>query len=398
VSEPLQLDTTVYRGDRVRRWNLAFLALAAVPIGIGVARANPLFIYIVWPCVAVFAQWVTKISSWRRTLVRVSAEQVSFGDDEVPRARIASGYFVPGLGLNAPEVRLFDARDREIARINAGNAEIGARILDLLHLGATQQLLVFHAMAPLFPLAALLPLAAGIAYLGVQLHLLWLVPIAALLALVTLFVLGPARIYVGADGLHFKHRFGARFIPWDDVVSIEPSRFGITVHTRSRSHSLPLTWDPRMSRFDTRVTRATLVARARAAHEAYHRDDTLDVAERLARLGRSRDDWLRDLRNVAHQRGDFRAAPVEEDALLRVVESPAASATARAGAAYVLARSGTERERLRIAADACAAPGLRIVLERAAEGADESALHEALAAVEDEAEPETRKMRAGGPT
>lgn len=55
-----------------------------------------------------------------------------------------------------------------------------------------------------------------------------------------------------------------------------------------------------------------------------------------------------------------------------MVESPAAEVTARAGAAAVLEQEATEddRARLRIAADACAEPRLRVVLDKAATGED----------------------------
>ena len=67
------------------------------------------------------------------------------------------------------------------------------------------------------------------------------------------------------------------------------------------------------------------------------------------------------------------AVPVE--VLWRVVEDPTAATTARAGAAFALRSTLDDdgKARLRIVADACAAPKLRVALDELATGEDDVA-------------------------
>jgi hypothetical protein len=89
--------------------------------------------------------------------------------------------------------------------------------------------------------------------------------------------------------------------------------------------------------------------------------------------------------------GDYRAGAVSRDGLWSAVESPATHANARAAAARALARSGTddERARLRVAADRCADPQVRVVLTAIATGRDEDI---------DEVDEPAPKKRAAAPS
>jgi hypothetical protein len=75
------------------------------------------------------------------------------------------------------------------------------------------------------------------------------------------------------------------------------------------------------------------------------------------------------------------------DELWRAVEDPTADPSTRAGAAIALrgALSEGESTRLRAAAEACAAPKLRVALDKIASRAAEDALVEALDALADAA-------------
>ena len=139
-------------------------------------------------------------------------------------------------------------------------------------------------------------------------------------------------------------------------------------------------------------TRVALLSRIDEALKAYRAGDAGDLGARLARSGRDRAAWLGAL---SDRRGDFRTAPLDDERLWHLVESPTAPPTARAAAALVLSRgAGAEdHRRLRIAADACAFPRLRVVLDKAGAGADEEALGEALDAVEDEDEQVRARAR-----
>ena len=73
----------------------------------------------------------------------------------------------------------------------------------------------------------------------------------------------------------------------------------------------------------------------------------------------------------AHGGADYRVPSVSRDALWSLVEGQGVHAEARAAAARVLADTGDapERDRLRVAAERCADPKLRVVLEEFAEDA-----------------------------
>ena len=129
--------------------------------------------------------------------------------------------------------------------------------------------------------------------------------------------------------------------------------------------------------------------RIQEAMETYRRGDAEGDAALVRRNGRDLGAWINALRSLgAGSNADLRTAPLPRERLFRIVESPTAAAGERAAAAVAL---GTEldeegRARLRSAAEATAAPKLRIAIEQAAASADEEALREALSALESEPE------------
>jgi hypothetical protein len=93
--------------------------------------------------------------------------------------------------------------------------------------------------------------------------------------------------------------------------------------------------------------------------------------------------WVRVLRAGTELATHRRAAATGEQ-LWRIVEDPAGEPLTRAAAAVALgdALDGDDRERRQPVASATAAPRLRIALDAVAEGEDEQAVGEALAALE----------------
>jgi hypothetical protein len=81
------------------------------------------------------------------------------------------------------------------------------------------------------------------------------------------------------------------------------------------------------------------------------------------------------LTRVAAGGADYRAASLSREALWALIEGPAVDAPARQAAAKALARTNddSERVRLRVAAEHCADPSVRLALERLAEAHLESA-------------------------
>jgi len=111
----------------------------------------------------------------------------------------------------------------------------------------------------------------------------------------------------------------------------------------------------------------------------------------LARGSRPVGEWRTALRKLLEQ-GDYRESPLDPHELYQVLSSPEEPAELRLGAALALReRDPTEvKRRLRVAADACANPRLRVAFEALARGKDEEEV--LMAALE--AEP--RRERAPG--
>ncbi|MBX3234382.1 MAG: hypothetical protein KIT84_38150 [Labilithrix sp.] len=209
------------------------------------------------------------------------------------------------------------------------------------------------------------------------------VPLALLLLAVRLRgVNRRVKVDVGADGLHYASPFEKRFVKWSEIDAIEHDARGIVFRVGRRR---PVGFSLVPGELDTLhgvEAQADLLKRVRVAATAFRsRAAAAETTKRVARGGRPREEWLASLQR---EEGGFRVASLRQDDLWSIALDPSAAPTARAGAAVVLARAATseERARLRGAAEACAEPRLRVVLERAAAGADAS---DVLDDVEDEA-------------
>lgn len=164
-----------------------------------------------------------------------------------------------------------------------------------------------------------------------------------------LWVLGsaaftPCKIHIGADGLLVATRVAPSFVPWSEVLAVEPYARGVIVRRKDGDLVLPLMAGSFVKDMD-RANQQALLTRAREALDAYRRSEEPEVAARVARGGRPHAEWMRDLFD---REGTFRTAPILDDQLWSVVESPNADPTARAGAAAVLARTAGEAERARL--------------------------------------------------
>jgi hypothetical protein len=184
-----------------------------------------------------------------------------------------------------------------------------------------------------------------------------------------------SRAVVGHDGVLIR-RFlrPTRFVPYERLRDVA-----------SNSAALELTLDDgsTLSVRASPVAGATVAAIIAARRRAFEAQGADRVVAAVVRGGRSFGDW-RDALAALLSPGQarFRRGAVNPDDLVRVVEDPGATPEQRVGAAYALASHGdAPRERLRIAAEGCAQPALRIALENASAGElDEEALAEAQSA------------------
>jgi hypothetical protein len=125
--------------------------------------------------------------------------------------------------------------------------------------------------------------------------------------------------------------------------------------------------------------RDALVRRVEDALAAFAEDHGAETAVALvAPGGRAPERWVREVRALATAR-DYRETRLDEERLWRVLDDATAPPGTRAGAALALsALDQASRTRLRVSAEACAEPRLRVALTRVAEGASDGELEEAL--------------------
>lgn len=202
------------------------------------------------------------------------------------------------------------------------------------------------------------------------------------------------RVAVGADGIRIRRRLSrARFIPFSAVESAKGDGRDVVLRLRDRTviemHHIGGRKDGKKAWMgivfrDHAGDGRMLVDRVNGQIENHKR--ARGHLPALARANRSTREWMREVTVASDDHSSFRVPAVPVDELWRVVEDPAAPSTERAGAALALrARLDDEsRNRLRLLADACAAPQLRVALQVAASTAEEDAIEEAFEALHDD--------------
>jgi hypothetical protein len=399
-----------FRGPLVRvRRNRWVMALAAspllVPLGLALGLSGPgsgqatLAVLLQTSILALFLTFFAwRKNPWpRRDVVEVAADArtLTVAGAETPRERLNEGFVVPAVGETkvvlhqkglAPPVELVaqgvpEARSVLLALgFDASQTVARSRTLSRL-LGEGR---IFFVIGPL---VGLFFAVARLRFVGSA-----LLPAAVLVLVLALISLWPTTLTVGADGVEVRWLGSRRFIRHRDIVNATMYESGLG---NSRYLGVALTLESgeeirlpvSQARSDADRTRMILERIHEAAAEAERRHVELDPAL-LARGDRDVGDWMRALRSLgAGANATMRTAPVEADRLWRIVEDPAGAPITRAAAAVALTAdpAADSRRRLRAAAEATAAPRLRIAIDAAA-AHDEDALKEALAELEAEDE------------
>jgi hypothetical protein len=227
---------------------------------------------------------------------------------------------------------------------------------------------------------------------------------AAMAGLVALGVilLWPTRILVGADAVVIRWMGRERRLRLDDIEHVvrAPGRLRLVLRTEEEIElvypgKVPTEED--LAHWAAQGLSAGPVELGRAGARI---EEVLAACPReregapelsLERGSRRTEEWLRHLRSVGGsaraERSDYRRPALPPERLWRLVEDPGSPPGARAGAAVALCHGLDEpgKRRMRIAAEATALPGMRVLLESAAaeEAADEAALCELLDQVDD---------------
>jgi hypothetical protein len=195
------------------------------------------------------------------------------------------------------------------------------------------------------------------------------------------------RWVVGSDGLLVKRGISrGRFIPYRNVVGVEVRGARLRVAVRDGKLAELVSVDDSA---DSRVPRVGVHALARRiaqARDAARLRGQYDLAVSLGRGERNTKAWMADLLSLLRRPTGYRVATVSRDQLWGTLEDVAQPAEMRAAAAVALrpALADEERRRLRVAAEACASPRLRVAFEVAA-GEDERSLEDAIEEIEKDA-------------
>lgn len=304
--------------------------------------------------------------------------------EELPAGAVVGGAVTPRIGGALLTLSLAD--ERTVTAFVSSEAA-GARALEALHIDPMGRPLVGRFRSGVMRTAA--GFGVGLALFAV---LAWLKNVTAielggglvwtalLVTLVTGWLVGtrPPEIAVGADGVRIRGKVGARFIPLEQIESVKVDDLN-TLELRLRDGAVDRTRialgnGPLLSAIAHRIERA------KGAMQSG--DGGAALLAVLARGARSIGSWRDDLRKRVAQ-ADYRRASVEGGELERLVGSSGASAEHRIGAALALREGGGDeaRERIRIAAEQCVDPRVRIALRTIAVDAEveSGAVEEALA-------------------
>jgi hypothetical protein len=170
-----------------------------------------------------------------------------------------------------------------------------------------------------------------------------------------------SRVAVGVDGVHVHGTSRARFFAYRDLDSARANGSALELVRRGKVVL-------RLQLHGEDAARREAVLARINANVARAREGRTAVAAQIV-ASASRDDLAR----VAGGAGDYRAATLTREQLWALVEGPEIEASARKAAAeaLVLAGDGAERARLRVAAEHCAEPQVRVALREIAEQGEE---------------------------
>jgi hypothetical protein len=385
---------------RLVEHNPLVLAAAAVPLLLSgrflsaVATRGGAQLFILGIILLLWAYRRKPWARYRAVTVGASERGLELGERRVPAEQVGAAILVPRARARQACVRVTLRGHHLPLDIAVTDVAEGRALLRAMGRDATRAAASFLvgsgtrgnpkrlAIAGLAVLAAVVAPSLVAISLGIFTFAAFAAPLG-MLAFVALLNL-PARLVIGADGISYRWLFSRRFIPYADVAAVAS-------HADQREESLDIVLQsdetlriPVGSSLLSAGSAAAIEERVDEALDAWRRGVDAGDEARLLRGARAVPDWIRALRAVgAGADAGPREAPLPRDRLWRIIEDPRADQAARAAAAVALAGEEGERDRLRAVAGATAAPRLRVAIEAAA-GADDAAIGEALAAVEEE--------------
>lgn len=379
-------DLVVREHNRPLMVALALLTMATVPLlFVAVGSLAPIF-SAAFPGAGslCFGTWYTNFGgrNRRRHLV-ASDEGVSIdGKLVVPSSEIQNARFIPH--AKAPFVRLGGAHGRALLIAMVTDQEEGLRLIAAVGHDAGKRKERFRIMPrkPRLFVGALPGILFSLAFafvvlkfrISAQMLSALVVVIGAPLVVLFTVLRGPTA-EIGIDGVLISEGKVKEWIPFADVRAIEAHEGSVRFVLVDKHVDLRVA-EHRHNIFAKTLENArdAFLIRAREALAAHRASvGPRELAATLMRADRDKDEWLTALRKMRDGETDYRSSPARDEELWRVVEDPGAPEDARAAAAFILRRPGEhDAARLRVAAQAVAAPRLRIALESDDEAALEA--------------------------
>ncbi len=360
------------------------------------------------------AGWLSASRRPGRITVTSAEVVVAIGDDtrRVPLVDIADGWVEDPDGVRlrtkSGAVLSFAAPDAAAAEavLRASGVSVAQRVLDVhltsvasrtllgIPLAVTGAALVGIASVFLCGVLGVMTgeILRGSAEEGAVMGLTFIAFMVATLVLMLVGIVAALRrprVSIGVDGVTVRGLIERRFLPYADVLRVEPHPHGVRLVTTRATVLLP-TWRrgeaPLTAQHvsGSEASRKQQVVYQRIRRSAVLRQPGGPELAMLDRGGRPLEVWRDEVRALAKEPGDYRRVQLGAQDLEGIVTDAGAPAERRIAAAMALGGDEGPRahEQVRIAIDTCADDDLKAALEQAAEGElDADTLRKALRGV-----------------
>jgi len=362
------------------------------------------------PSAAILGWLCTATRTGGAARVRVEADDLVIDRgpaiDRVPLGQIRSGAVVPKGQVATVELEQQDGRR---LYIEVPSVPAGERLLEATKLDAAHRRCVLSLGSPGLTLGKKIGAVAGAVFgmtmlLGIAVQHLtlsksifmpaWLV-ITTVLGFLAARAMRAPELTVGTDGLVVRGPWTERSIPYAELDSVAESWGALVLSPRrgKPQRLARLAWEPA----GKAKAVALRVQEAMAARDQLPAEQSLALLERG---GRTVEQWRQSLAGLLNANEGYRTATLSAPELAELAAHPAAPIEQRLGAAMALGGKADEptKARLRVAAECCASPRLRIAMEKLAEGEfDHDAVEQALAEQAPEASAEMAPVQKATP-
>lgn len=386
---------------------LALVAASSIPACIAASDENATTLGISLLMGGVMAMlFLAWVSRWATKTVRgaLTVDDTGVG---VGAAFLLASDLPSGLTCNVVDTRGVELRTRGATTTIDVDAAFVGPLVDALrvHFRARPSFPIFSRLRKTEAVSALL-VVAGAAGLGAYVvreewgYGMLAMPLALISLLVGYRQWRKRTLTVGAEGIAIRSAVGTESrLGYPDMDAVVAEGADVRVIRRDGSFfMIGFGLHPEGEHMKRCVVRASMLAAViEAARAAYDRAARAGDAGRkaaiLARGGRDVREWMHALRTLNETQASFRSATIPDEELWRITEDPTERQPVRIAAAVALRDRLDEggRRRLRLVADACVVPRLRVALD-AATVDDEDALARALEELEEDDAPRREMM------